>query len=384
MVREAGAKKDAVVSGRWWRCSAYELIDGLVVPAAGSEIEQYDPWLPILGYRTEHAKKASPYDSLITLVSGLKVGPGVGARRYSLPAEDEARVLEWCVEHGLLGILPTRTQMISLHPRWERGDQPAGGASADRLYPVQRGWVLSSIGWVPQSRRVRWRSESAALEAGQQGPKEGDLAPLDVLSYEWPRPGVLIRPIDRPTWTLEPFSESWARYFRVPEGARTEEIAWPSPVSEEFCRTYSEPLDDFLLAATMLSICLTELADAQARPENSRSEDDRVRTGLARLNLLSSSVHPILLPSHGSTYQQRWLAPTLLSSYAMMVLLDLADPSRRPVRCVVCSNLFHSSSPTAEYCSERCRDTAYKRRKRTEIRKKVERAKRQHARRTKR
>ena len=370
-------RQSTIVGGRWWRCSSYEFVGNLISPAKGSTIQQYNPWESVLASGAVDRKKESPYDSLVTLFRSLKVKPGVGDRRFLLTPEDEARVLAWCENHGLLGILPTRTQMISLHPRWERGDKGDPGVSPDLLYPVQRGFVLTSVGWVPQRRRARWRSEPVT-SSNRTGPKEGDLAPLDGLASEWPRPGILIRPLDHPTWRMEPFSESWTRYFRPREGIKTEEIAWPSPVSEEFCKSYSEPLDDFLTGAAMLDSALTSLADAAARPQNTPDEDSKVRTGLARLNLLTSSVHPILLPSRSNAYEQRWLAPTLLSSYAMMVLLDLADPSRRPVRCIVCGTLFHTSSPTAEYCSERCRDTSYKRRKREKD--KNERAKRKRRR----
>jgi hypothetical protein len=59
--------------------------------------------------------------------------------------------------------------------------------------------------------------------------------------------------------------------------------------------------------------------------------------------------------------EQVTISPGLLSSYALMFLLDQVE-NRRALRCEVCVRYFVSDERRALYCSPRCRHTAQSRR----------------------
>ena len=66
-----------------------------------------------------------------------------------------------------------------------------------------------------------------------------------------------------------------------------------------------------------------------------------------------------VLDAEGSP-QVRWTAPSLLGSFGLMIMFDLAG--KGTIRtCDHCGTPFASSAPQAKYCSDRCRNTAEQR-----------------------
>ncbi len=129
----------SVYQGYWWRFSKYELRDGYIRPAPKAELEEYDPWAayhaswnydpdsatPYVEQRTS----APPYQSLLTLFHEFRFD-ALGEP----DPESVEKLLAWCAEHGLLGILPQRTLMVTLASRYypENSWEPMFGITPER------------------------------------------------------------------------------------------------------------------------------------------------------------------------------------------------------------------------------------------------------------
>ena len=90
------------------------------------------------------------------------------------------------------------------------------------------------------------------------------------------------------------------------------------------------------------------------------------RQGMKLINSLVAGVSVIALPSQEGPIRQRWVSPSLLGSLAMMALLDLSE-LRRVLPCENCRQVFVTESYQQKFCSERCRNTAQKRRQRAKM-----------------
>src|SRR6202043_427008 len=101
--------------------SSYQLEDGCIRPAPGAELERYDPWPAFQGTRGltigQTPGAAQPaYQSLMELVHRLEYRPGHGRYPACLTLELQQLILDWCRQHGLLGILLSRWEAIRLNP----------------------------------------------------------------------------------------------------------------------------------------------------------------------------------------------------------------------------------------------------------------------------
>jgi len=136
-------------------------------------------------------------------------------------------------------------------------------------------------------------------------------------------------------------------------------------MTQEFWRAYAEPLDSFLESARLLEGALRLLKEAQREAQSpSDPEDDPAalaQRALPRLNRLVAAVSPSLKFGDG-VFRQRWSSPSLLASYTMMALLDLADDRVRA--CAECGRLFVTDAYQTVYCSplhaSRARKRAYR------------------------
>ena len=236
-----GPAPSDVVLGQWCRFSRYVLLDGRIRPAADATPEWYDPWERYWLSR-KPAGPTPPYQSLIGLVESLSA---------AIRPEDENRLLEWCQEHGVLGVM--RHAGLSV--------LPAGGPN------------------------------------------------------------------------LPPYFSPW-------HGG--------DPDTDDYWRRYGEPLREFVAVATYF-------------------RDTFLGPDLAGLNALVSKISPKLIRAGDRGFRQVWDSESLLSSLAMMGLLDLTK-GHTPRRCDTCEGLFLASRPKAIYCSSTCRDTAQKRRYRAKKR----------------
>src|ERR1051326_3281991 len=98
-------------AGKWWRWSTYEVRDGIIRPGPEAVLEEYSPWNV---YRESLDERCNPpYLSLLVLVEDLSFDEGFS------PLDHQNFVTDWCRRYGLFGLLPHRTKMAVLQPRWE-------------------------------------------------------------------------------------------------------------------------------------------------------------------------------------------------------------------------------------------------------------------------
>jgi hypothetical protein len=321
-----------LVAGRWYRFDHYEIHDGIVRPATEAKGEWYDPWTDFRPARS--GRSEPPYVGLVGLAD-----PNGAAAGW------EDQVTEWCAAHGLLGILHQRSLHAVLAPRVWSSDAEDG------------------ITWreYSRSRRFYW-----GLKCG---------ARWESLVHFWdpmpqPRPYVLTTDIGVSSaywgYREEPLSRAWGRFFPHVPAAEAEIYQYPNPQSDDFWRSYGEPIDDFMTGARALRSAVEGLAKV-ARPATTWQEEaDREReisVGWQDLNKLLSAVNPVLQFTDGEKPRLEWDAPSLLAHFALMVLLDVAE-DRRLYRCAACNRIAVAKSREASYCSDTCRERMQKRRSR--------------------
>ncbi len=351
-----------VAAGGWWRFSRYELRDGHVRPAAKAVLERYDPWFD---YRRSRASggdgAAPPYQALLDLLADLRVRPvGASGRRQALSSTGEVQLLAWCARYGLLGVLLHQTAMVTFPPRWEPADPtPSRWTGKEPLWAVQWRYVRTNAGWDAR-RDVR-------LVKGVHDLKRAAKQRSRIIPHKdrpmWCRPArVIIQRLETGEWRQEPLTATWARFFPGIPVTNWETSAYPPPGTNEFWRLYEEPIEDFLRAALLLRTALEGLAHSE--PWDKASEADRVwiMDGRHQLHVLTAPITPAMFLRQDGIWEQRWIAPSLLASFAGMALQDLTE-QRRLLRCanVTCRRLFATAAWQAQYCSERCRYTVQKR-----------------------
>ena len=319
----------------------------------GSELIEYDPWEGFRRNWGSYRTVAQPYTALLNLAAKLEALAAISVRPTAASFDSELsgpqneadeNILEWCNEHGLLGLVPVLSDMIELPGVIELEDNGSprvlnsvtyyreGGIWDSRLSMIVPGernpiGVATARSWAQDHRgRVTW------LDLDFYGRRE---EPLDHLR----------------------------RYFTDSDNAG---FRPDLPNGEQFWRRYCEPLDDF---AHWASRIFRESVENLSRWQSDRVNDFDARLTAQRahskLNSLAAPAAPSFRfrPDTGRIDEER-VSAGLLSSYALMVLLDRED-GRRALKCNNCAAFFVSNESRAGYCSERCRNTASNRRYRT-------------------
>lgn len=313
----------------WWRFDRYEIQDAVIRPVAGSRLIWYDPWASFQQVRNQTNGQPA-YSELARLVTALKADVkknGIG----QVSQESQSKILAWCGRHGLLGVLLSRWERLTLAPR------------ADVRDPTLR----------IQERYFQGYGNSNPVFK-----TTGDLQPA--------RPGVLIHSLNDVNIEEESFADTWYRFFpSVPERER-ETFQYPFPYSEQFCKLYAEPLFEFWRAARLFA-GIVEHIGPRVIPEGARD----AREALARqqtietLNLLRRKVSQVLVDGSGGLRQQ-WVSPSLLASFAEMFVVDLVA-GRRAQYCECCGYSFITEAYQAHYCTPACRLRQQKRNLRSRI-----------------
>jgi hypothetical protein len=323
------SKSKELTSGRWWRWTRYEVRAGSICPAPDAKLRVYDPWQkwqetrPV-GRRAYQANdaKATPYDALFNMLRQLAYEKGVEADFKPaetdmlvgpLTADSEQKILDWCHQYGLLGILPHRTLQVTL------GE--AAGA--------QTQYTRMGVGWMATERR-----------------QDNPFAPLI-------KPNAAMRSLQGIGVSSESLLVTWARFF--PDVTPNECLIhqYPEPLTEEFWKLYAEPLQDFLSAARALKGILSAIYLSQSRGRKIRDHHAAVTGGL--LPIIDALVAPMGLGvqvNRNSRPSVHWVSTSLLSSLTTMLLEDLAKGTA--LRCP-CGQLFVSNAYQARYHSKQCR-----------------------------
>jgi hypothetical protein len=145
----------------------------------------------------------------------------------------------------------------------------------------------------------------------------------------------------------------------APEERSTREYPWPA--SERWWADYAEPVDRFLDVVGLLLEALRTLEPGVDPNESWLVKHGSAPTrGQITLHSLLQSVRPMLYRSPDGDWTGRWRTKSLLSTYAMMVYLDVLA-GKRILACDTCGKPYMSGAYQARYCSDRCRNTALKR-----------------------
>jgi hypothetical protein len=341
-------------AGAWGRFDRYIVQDGYIRPAPGARFDVYDPWASYGDTPSDSGAREPPYGSLLMLVQSIELKPRPGpGPLLTLSADSEALVTEWCATHGLLGILPLRAQSVTLAPRYDRLPDLQG-----HWVPWQHQFLRTHQGWI---RTGRWGVRSGSVLQSDGTDRNGALVLSSKVPEQFSEPGVLMQDLRTGAWKTEPLTSTWARFFPdVPDEER-ETYDYPLPNTESFWHLYAEPVHDFVEAAGLMLRAVQVLGSLGESPTTSGTKGQLGEDPLFTLNLLLGSVGPAAVLSDQGLVDRRWNATSLLGSFAMMALEDLAE-QRAPRTCGNCGKLFVTRAYQGRYCSDTCRGTAQKRR----------------------
>jgi hypothetical protein len=344
---------DTALIGRWWRWTSYELRRGYLRRSPGATLEPYYPVDSHWEQRRGRREDAPAYATLIGLADRV-----VRDSSGRLGAEDAAAVVQWCDQYGLLGILLHQVQEVRLAPFWKRpaathapkdGSSHEAGAKARRLQLTQTVYTRIGTGIV---RKISKR-HPVFLEEGQA--RAGEVA--DERYWATSPPVAYLRKLATDEWTMEPLTDTWARYFPTIRTGQRSTYRYPAPYSDRFWELYAEPAEDFILAAERLRKAILT-PDAFGKDEFDPMEYP------LHLNSLVAPAGPALIGTDGN-YEQRLVSPSLFSSLVLMAEIDLAG-HQRIIRCGNdrCRQLILASSYQTAYCSLQCKYAVNKRRAR--------------------
>lgn len=360
-----------IARGTWWRFERYEVSDSYIRPAAGAKLQTYDPWAEykaVLGRpdptNTKGAARVyeTPYASLLSAVRDLRIVQRPDGFWHCEDHEQEEQLLAWVNRYGLLGILPHIAESAILAPRKRYGKNGVTIASVryDRSYDGS--WVATPA-LLPADQLSYSGRSKADLTAWDAAPK-GAILPawlqerVEETHRQEFQPRALLRSMQAKAraWPTadrldplveEPLTETWGHFFPAVAKDEQNSYSYPLPLSEQFWSAYGEPLLLFYRWVLALEVALEELNQGD----------------LSSLAALTAPLTPAAVATANGSLSKAWLAPSLLSSLAMMALLD-ATEGRHSHVCEGCGRLFVSAAHQARYCSQKCRFKVQKRRQR--------------------
>ena len=360
-------------AGMWWRFERYEIQDNHIRPAPGAALREYDPWKEYQASLKRAATAPRPY---LTLMSLLDEVFELGSRwdlltgELLLEKEAEALVLDWCKRHGLLGILPQQAHKVELAARWWPPGNELEDAEEPTLVPTLRDYSRRGADWVediwqpPMGMHITDPKRRGQLLSRAESGSNPDwpIREAGVVWEKWdePEPGL--------SMPKERLDQEWASYFPTVPRRQAQTYPYPRPLSEDFWHCYAEPVPRFLTQAHVLKGALhhlTPLKEMRGQVKNMTDQQYMsIRGQVAGPYLLEGhlrSLSPTLELCRDGSLRQRWVAPSLLASFAMMALQDLTGDSSI-LECKNCKTLFTSTKYQARYCTDKCRQTAQKRR----------------------
>ena len=280
---------------------------------------------------------------------------------HVLDPESEQLLIDWCNDHGLLGLLPHQVESFSPYPRFEpRSDKSKEG------WPLFLTYRRSGVDWRSERRPWKAREYIAGFEEGED---------YGIPNQEnWPsyvRPGYFkrsIEPLLLDSWeggTVPEFSRfdrSWGQYFPDLEWPGAEDYPFPCPYSPKFWTIYGEPIKFVYKAIRLLARCAEALAEPRRGEAASDRGDDIREHARWVLNILAEPVSVRLNPTETGQLVEQWESPSLLGELAVMLIFEVSRS--RILRCEGCDSTFAASAYQQLYCSDTCRSRVQKRRQR--------------------
>ncbi len=363
------AKPLNVTAGIWWRFSRYKVRNNHIRPAPGAKLEEYDPWEEYRASLNPRLNVPPPYQTFLSLQEGvfkLSSPWDLLTDEFTLGQEAETLVLEWCKTYGLLGILPQAARKVELAAYWGRPGDELEDAEEPTLIPTLCDHSRDGAQWVRNIWQPPTRTHITDLKRRGQPLSRAESHAEASSDLDWPisEPGVVWEKWDDPMepglpMPKERLDEEWVSYFPTVPRRQAQTYLYPRPLSEDFWHLYAEPVPRFMTHALRLKFALQFLTEKKPRS---------MAEGLDILQGLLNSISLTAKLSKDYSLRQRWSAPSLLASFAMMALQDLTAESL--LECKTCKRLFTSTHPNAAYCTPRCRKRADMRRFRNEQKKK--------------
>ncbi|MEP6539891.1 MAG: hypothetical protein ABJF23_31475 [Bryobacteraceae bacterium] len=350
-------------TSKWWRFERYEIVDGNIRPCLDAKFEEYDPWSKHEISRGKQGHRNAPYQGLIEICSKVAVenflildeellGP-----EFRLTETDEKKILGWCSENGLLGVLTQRLEMINFQQRWESFDLTRNRRKITRerykiLSPTFTWYTRVGDKWTEQRRGDMNRMEP--FLADQEKQVLDPTATGHVLLRDH------VRRWRNPKWQWEELPGSLAAFFPSVSDDERSTYRYPLPLSEAFWREYQEPVREFLLAARVLNdACVFLQRSIKDRKVDSANPD--FLTGAGAFRHLLAPVSTGIGVGSNSEFTEEMSAPSLLSMCSKMAQLDILNSSKYMSKCDSCQLVFTSLSPRAKFCSAKCRTRTQKR-----------------------
>jgi len=339
--------------GHWWRASQYVLGGEHIRPAPDAALERYNPW----GEFENNAARGRggrrlprPYLSLIDLADEISADWAQSGFRGD---PSQTGVLDWCGQHGLLGLFFLEVQQVDLPPKWGFAE-PAKPGSRPSI--VRRQFIRRPTRWT--DRRVATAGLDAVLLPDDQKPL-GGLVPREYWEAAWEKPGVLLRDLESGTYRKASLSEALRPSFPSLAESELETYDYPTPTAEEFWRLYAESAYEFIERARSFAAAARAVGRMRPVDHLTEIEQQEIVQATDRLQALASQVSPALYTRNDGTFLLQWVPTSLLASYAMMLLLDAARGWLST--CGNCERVFVSSAGRARFCSPRCRKTSLQR-----------------------
>lgn len=339
----------------WARFDHYVVHDGYVCPDSGAKVEIYElcdrnPVGQIQARKTEPT-----YCSLLNLAQKIELKPRPGPGPLLTFSENcENRVMEWCSQFGLLGVLPHAVHMVTLAPRYGPLPDVEG-----RWVPWQRQYLRVNQEWV---RRDLWDVQVGATKEGDVDQWMDKLVPPEEIPKGWPKSEVALQDLTSGKLKKEPLAKTWGKFFPTVPQTERDTYAYPVPNSAEFWNLYAEPIPQFVEAATLF---LSAAQGIGRLAEHDLTHDARgqVERAVFTLNSLLSPTGSAAVLSNKDRIEQHWMGPSLLGAFAMMALRDFSE--QRLVRTCAnakCRRIFVTKAYQGRYCSDKCRYATQKRR----------------------
>ena len=284
-------------------------------PALDARLHWYDPWEEFIKTRT-YKDIQPPYQSLLKLAAELQFT----SQRFPdrVTKASQRAILDWCQEHGPLGVLLSRWEAITLAPQAGEADQ------------------FTSTRYVRALGQSIYEFESSG-DVGRR------------------KPSVLLHGLNDLDLVEETPDKTWSKFFPSVEWEKRNTHAYPPPYTDEFCHLYAERLSFFCNAARLFAQAVRHVASARARHVDLGSEQ-----ALETINLWRRPISAILEWNAKGTPEQGWHTPSLLASFAEMLAQDVTF-GRATLLCPCCQYPFVSGAYQARYCSTACRQRQQKR-----------------------
>ena len=285
----------------WFKAQSYRLDKGKLEPCGN--IEKYDPWEQYDLWRKGEEGIEPPYLKLMNTLNELIYSPGELSSIYNDLISKAHRA-----EEKFKGSEMAKAVLDCCNETGLLGMLPRNLSSFRNKKEGERG---TGYRWSPSG----WRE-------GQQD-------------------GILVSGHPPAHWD-DFFDES-----------SKEAIGCAPPLSEAFMASYREPVIDFVSGAVQLLNIVRALFEPLP-------DDTKAAEAIDNLNAFIVSAKPFVVRRADGSMFNRWVTPSLIDAYALMISMDTIMVPRRTVVCGNCGKLFIPSDKRANFCDARCQNTGNK------------------------